>query len=72
MSLKRTFFFPICRMDEKVNVQWTVGQAAIDAFASGMMVTIILDLWRLIIGPIYQAEGVGRTLSPNDKVSWIN
>jgi hypothetical protein len=59
-------------MDEEVNVQWTVGQAAIDAFASGMMVTTILDLWRLVIGPIYQAEGAGRTLSPNGKVSWIN
>ncbi|GAQ78954.1 cycloeucalenol cycloisomerase [Klebsormidium nitens] len=60
------------RMDEKVNVQWAVGQAAIDAFASGMMVTIILDLWRLCIGPIYQIGDGDRTFGSPEKVSWIN
>lgn len=59
-------------MDEKVNVQWTVGQAAIDSFASGMMVTIILDLWRLCIGPIYQVGDGDRTFGSPEKVSWIN
>lgn len=59
-------------MDEKVSVQWTVGQAAIDAFASGMMVTIILDLWRLFIGPIYPVGDGDRTFASPDKVSWIH
>lgn len=31
---------------------WTVGQAATDALAASMLVTILLDLWRLGMGPI--------------------
>lgn len=43
---------------------WTVGQAATDALAASMLVTILLDLWRLGMGPMVDvgaapASGVG-------------
>ena len=34
-------------MDEKPRKIWTVSHAARDALASGMAVTILLDLWRI-------------------------
>jgi cycloeucalenol cycloisomerase len=41
-------------MDENPRAKkWTVGRAAWDALAAGMLVTILLDLWRVVIGPIF-------------------
>ena len=40
--------FPVfLMMDEKPRQIWTVSDAARDALASGMAVTILLDLWRI-------------------------
>ena len=39
-------------MDEKVRSNWSLGRAALEALASGMLVTIILDFWRLGLGGI--------------------
>ncbi|MEW5320021.1 MAG: hypothetical protein WDW38_011126 [Sanguina aurantia] len=40
-------------MDEdSATHRWSVGQAALDSLAAGMLVTILLDLWRLCIGGI--------------------
>ena len=37
------------RMDEDPSEErWTLVQSAHDSFAAGMIVTVILDLWRLI------------------------
>ena len=45
--------FPVFfQMDERPQSKWTLGRAATDALASGMAVTILLDLWRLTIGGI--------------------
>jgi cycloeucalenol cycloisomerase len=41
-------------MDERPRKsKTTVSKAAWNALASAMLVTIILDLWRILIGPIY-------------------
>eukprot|EP00898_Chlorokybus_atmophyticus_P003545 jgi/Chlat1/4191/Chrsp27S04286 len=40
------------RMEEKVGEEWTVGAAALDSLAAGMLVTILLDFWRLYVGRI--------------------
>lgn len=37
---------------------WTLRRAATDALASGMLVTIILDLWRLFLGGIVPGSRV--------------
>eukprot|EP00884_Botryococcus_braunii_P004627 jgi/Botrbrau1/14165/Bobra.182_3s0104.2 len=39
-------------MDEQIQPKWTAGRAALDSLAAGMLVTILLDFWRLAIGSI--------------------
>ena len=40
-------------MDEQPRAKrWTLLQAARDALAAAMLVTILLDMWRITIGPI--------------------
>ncbi|EFH40318.1 hypothetical protein ARALYDRAFT_495101 [Arabidopsis lyrata subsp. lyrata] len=40
------------RMDEKSSDGWDLSRVAVDALGAAMLVTIILDLWRLFLGPI--------------------
>eukprot|EP00191_Tetraselmis_sp_GSL018_P004733 CAMPEP_0177601218 /NCGR_PEP_ID=MMETSP0419_2-20121207/14117_1 /TAXON_ID=582737 /ORGANISM="Tetraselmis sp., Strain GSL018" /LENGTH=169 /DNA_ID=CAMNT_0019094419 /DNA_START=478 /DNA_END=988 /DNA_ORIENTATION=+ len=40
------------RMDEPPSRKWTVPEAALDSLAAGMLVTILLDLWRISFGGI--------------------
>ncbi|XP_056845971.1 cycloeucalenol cycloisomerase-like isoform X3 [Raphanus sativus] len=40
------------RMDEKSSDKWELSRVAVDALGASMLVTIILDLWRLFLGPI--------------------
>lgn len=47
-------------MDEFPRQKWTLVRAASDALAAGMLVTILLDFWRLGIGPL-QAGPVSGT-----------
>lgn len=42
----------VCRMDEKSSDGWDLSRVAVDALGAAMLVTIILDLWRLFLGPI--------------------
>lgn len=42
----------ICRIDEKPGNKWDLGRVAVDALGAAMLVTIILDLWRIFLGPI--------------------
>ena len=42
------------RIDEQPGKRrWTAGEAALDALAASMLVTIILDLWRISFGSIH-------------------
>lgn len=45
------------RVDEIPKKSWTVGQTAVEALGAAMLVSIILDLWRLILGPIIDNPG---------------
>ena len=41
------------RLDEVLGKRrWTASEAALDALAASMLVTIILDLWRISLGSI--------------------
>lgn len=40
------------RLDENPKDPWSLSRTAIDSLAAAMLVTIILDFWRLLIGPI--------------------
>ncbi|KAJ8449594.1 hypothetical protein Cgig2_005616 [Carnegiea gigantea] len=45
--------FPMfLRIDEKPGDGWDLARVAIDGLGAAMLVTIILDLWRLFLGPI--------------------
>ncbi|KAK7853332.1 cycloeucalenol cycloisomerase [Quercus suber] len=45
--------FPMfLRIDEKPSKPWDLPRVAVDALGAAMLVTIILDLWRLFLGPI--------------------
>lgn len=45
-------FFNECRIDEIDNGNWDLSRVAVDALGAAMLVTIILDLWRIFLGPI--------------------
>jgi len=55
------------RMDEDPKRPWTNSQAAFDALAAGMLVTIILDLWRISFGAITDTTGAASAGPP----SWM-
>eukprot|EP00850_Spirogloea_muscicola_P001515 SM000005S17312 [mRNA] locus=s5:1356241:1366812:- [translate_table: standard] len=40
------------QMDENVAQPWSISQAAINSLGATMLVTLLLDFWRLSIGPI--------------------
>jgi len=44
------------KKQEKENERWSLGRAATDALAAGMLVTILLDAWRLLFGGIVPAS----------------
>ncbi|KAF3331163.1 Cycloeucalenol cycloisomerase [Carex littledalei] len=45
--------FPMfLRIDENTDDKWSLPRVAIDALGAAMLVTIILDLWRIFLGPI--------------------
>lgn len=52
-------------MDEQRIPKWTLLRVVLDSLAAGMLVTILLDLWRLWIGGI-----TGDT--PGDSILWMH
>ncbi len=50
------------RMEERPRQKWTASQAAIDSLAAGMLVTILLDFWRLGVGSIWDANSAAAGL----------
>ena len=46
-------------MDEFPRHKWSLARAASDALAAGMLVTILLDFWRLGVGPLESAPVTG-------------
>jgi hypothetical protein len=47
------------RLDEWPRHKWTAGQAAVDSLAASMLVTILLDLWRLFVGSVWEGDSSG-------------
>ncbi|TQD72349.1 hypothetical protein C1H46_042119 [Malus baccata] len=57
--------FPMfLRIDEKPGDPWDLPRAAIDALGAAMLVTIILDLWRIFLGPIVPIPETKQCLQP--------
>ncbi len=47
-------------MQEPRARKWTVGEAALDSLAAGMLVTLLLDFWRLYLGGINDGQAGGK------------
>jgi len=67
------------RIDEKVDSKakpkefgWTATQAALDSFAACMIVTLLLDLWRLSLGPLLSELSVEELISTATKLAKDN
>ncbi|XP_034217883.1 cycloeucalenol cycloisomerase isoform X2 [Prunus dulcis] len=57
--------FPMfLRIDEKPGNPWDLPRVAIDALGAAMLVTIILDLWRIFLGPIVPIPETKQCLQP--------
>ncbi|ONI08006.1 hypothetical protein PRUPE_5G152900 [Prunus persica] len=57
--------FPMfLRIDEKPGNPWDLPRVAIDALGAAMLVTIILDLWRIFLGPIVPIPETKLCLQP--------
>ncbi|KAM1339885.1 hypothetical protein ACFX2H_038351 [Malus domestica] len=57
--------FPMfLRIDEKPGDPWDLPRVAIDALGAAMLVTIILDLWRIFLGPIVPIPETKQCLQP--------
>lgn len=59
----------MCRIDEKPGDPWDLSRVAIDALGAAMLVTIILDLWRLFLGPIIPVPDAKQCLQPG--LPWL-
>lgn len=58
------WFFHTCRIDEKPNGPWDLPRVAVDALGAAMLVTIILDLWRIYLGPIVPISETKQCIQP--------
>lgn len=57
--------FPMfLRIDEKPGDPWDLPRVAVDALGAAMLVTIILDLWRIFLGPIVPVPDTNQCLQP--------
>ncbi|CAI9768633.1 unnamed protein product [Fraxinus pennsylvanica] len=56
--------FSMHRIDEKLDKQWDLARVAIDALGVAMLVTIILDWWRIFLGPIVPIPDSKQCLQP--------
>ncbi|KAF5743700.1 putative Cycloeucalenol cycloisomerase [Tripterygium wilfordii] len=57
--------FPMfLRIDEKPGDLWDLPRVAVDALGAAMLVTIILDLWRIFLRPIVPLKETNQCLQP--------
>jgi cycloeucalenol cycloisomerase len=57
--------FPMfLRLDEEKDTNWSLSAAVLDSFACCMIITTLLDFWRLGLGPIFEVEGAASASIP--------
>lgn len=52
------------RIDEIPDDKWDLPRVVVDALGAAMLVTIILDLWRIFLGPIVHIPNTNQCLQP--------
>lgn len=50
---------------------WSVARVVIDALAAGMLVTILLDLWRLVLGPVIDPSAIPEFVTSRSTLPWL-
>ncbi|CAD5178902.1 cycloeucalenol cycloisomerase-like [Musa acuminata AAA Group] len=64
--------FPMfSRVDEIDDEPWDLPRVAVDALGAAMLVTIILDLWRIFLGPIVPIPKLGQC-SSQPGLAWFH
>ncbi|XVF54666.1 hypothetical protein PTKIN_Ptkin05aG0199400 [Pterospermum kingtungense] len=62
--------FPMfLRIDEKPGDLWDLPRVAVDSLGAAMLVTIILDLWRIFLGPIASLANTRQCIEPG--LPWL-
>ena len=51
--------------------RWTIIRIVFDAMAAGMIVTIVLDLWRLALGPVFDPNLLPTFVKSRDTLPWL-
>lgn len=64
------FSLAFCRIDEKPGDRWDLARVAIDSLGAAMLVTIILDLWRIYLGPIIPIPDTKQCIQPG--IPWFS
>ncbi|XP_042492334.1 cycloeucalenol cycloisomerase isoform X1 [Macadamia integrifolia] len=63
--------FPMfLRIDEKPGDLWDLPRVAVDSLGAAMLVTIILDLWRIFLGPIVPVPETKQCMQPG--LAWFS
>lgn len=63
--------FPMfSRIDENGTDEWDLSRTAVDALGAAMLVTIILDLWRIFLGPIIPMSASRQCAEPG--LAWFH
>ncbi|PKA57767.1 Cycloeucalenol cycloisomerase [Apostasia shenzhenica] len=58
------------RVDEKDGDAWDLPRVAVDSLGAAMLVTIILDLWRIFLGPIVPKSQSNQCIQPG--LAWFH
>lgn len=64
METFHNLFHKFNRIDEKLSNLWDLPRVAVDALGAAMLVTIILDLWRIFLGPVVPVTVTQQCIQP--------
>lgn len=59
------------RMDECPKRRWSLQQAVLDSLAATMLVTCLLDFWRLSLGAIWKQPVGGSESTEGLSLPWL-
>ena len=56
---------------KSAGADWSIARVVIDALAAGMLVTILLDLWRLVLGPVIDPAAIPEFVTSRSTLPWL-
>ena len=58
-------------LSRTMNATWPLSRIVIDSLAASMLVTILLDLWRLMMGPLIDTTHLPSHISSRETLPWL-